>query len=145
MKIEVEKNGFKVRTFSAGDGMLVRWSDSLQQWRARSPARRKLAHAASWYLDAEARARRPLYGLQSLAIFAERLLYEAMRRHDVNGREVASAQRAFVTVQRKMAQMKYRHCSHVAEMRYLRSSVRRCAELCAKAYRIVNGREATSA
>ena len=138
MERKKTERGF-VYVFAAGDGMRRRWSADLQKWRAEAPARRKLAHAASWYLDAEARSRRPLYGLQALAAFTERLLWDALSRRDQEGREVASARRAFLTVRRKMAQMKYRNPAHVAEKRYLRSSVARCVELARRAYVLVKG------
>lgn len=135
------KNGFKTLVFGRGDGMLVRWADSLQGWRAVAPERRRLAHAAAWYLDAEARSRRPLYGLQALAIFAERTLWEALTRCSPDGREVASARRAFLTVRRKLSQMRYRgrngRIQNKDDVRYLRSSVAVCARLAAKAHALV--------
>ena len=141
MKRIKNERGFRVCVFSPGDGMLQRWSEHLQKWRAAAPARRKLAHATAWYLDAEARSRRPLYGMHALAIFTERVLWEALTKCDPEGREVASARRAFLAVRKKMSQMKYRESSHRAERRYLRSCVARCAALAKKAYLLVKGGE----
>lgn len=137
-KVKTDR-GLVVYVFGAGDGMQRRWADDLQWWRAVAPARRRLAHPAAWYLDAEARARRPLYGLKALALFTERLLWDALSRHDPDGREAVSARRAFMAVRRKMAQMQYRRASWKAERRYLRSCVARCAALARKAYVLVKG------
>ena len=146
MKRVKDEKGFKRYVFSPGDGMLKRWAEHLQKWRAVAPARRKLAHAAAWYLDADARARRPLYGLHALAIFTERILWEALTRYDPDGREVASSRRAFLAVRKKMAQMRYRggkngRVTSVPEKSYLRSSVTRCVALAGKAFRLVQGVE----
>ena len=141
MKKEKLKNGFTRLVFGRGDGMQKRWADSMQKWRAEAPAKRHLAHPLGWYLDAEARSRRPVYGLLSTAIFAERVLWEALTSCNPDGREVASARRAFLFVRRKMEQMRYRgHGGRIqnrTEQRYLRSSVSQGIELAKKAWALV--------
>lgn len=141
MKKEKLKNGFTRLVFGRGDGVLKRWTDSMQKWRAEAPAKRHLSHPVGWYLDADARSKRPVYGLLSTAIFTERVLWEALTTCDPNGREVASARRAFLFVRRKMEQMRYRgrngRIQNRTEQRYLRSSVSQGIELAKKAWALV--------
>lgn len=141
-KVRLE-NGFSTLVFSRGDGLRVRWAEHLQKWRLSAPVRRRLAHPPAWYLDAEARSQRPTYGLVAVAIFCERVLWEALTHCDQDGREVACARRAFLTVRRKMGQMKYRggkdRFYRADEVRYMKSSVAVCIARAAKAYGFVRG------
>lgn len=107
MRRRVKQNGFTELVFEKGDGALKRWAEPLQRWRLTSPENRRLPHAYSWYLDGANVGARPTLGLLSLAHFAEKLLYRAYRDCP-DTRASARAQRLFVTIRRKMAQMKYR-------------------------------------
>lgn len=127
MRKRKKSNGFDQLIFEKGDGALKRWTEALQPWRLISPENRPLPHAYSWYLEEEHVGRRPTLGLISLAHFAEKLLYRAYT-YCPGTRASAKAQRLFMTIRRKMAQMKYRGDRHgriqtKEEKRYMKTTV----------------------
>lgn len=148
---EKKKNGFDRLVFEAGDGVLRRWSQCMEDWRLVQPERRNLPHPRMWYLDEARLSRRPVFGIYSLGIFAERLLWEAYRTSggDVT-REVVAARRFYLAVRKRMAQMRYRgsrgRIQKRSDVMYLKSSVSYLVGLAARANaRVVAAMEAEKA
>lgn len=147
MRKRIKNNGFAELVFEKGDGVLKRWSEPMQSWRLVSPENRKLTHAFSWYLDEENVGKRPTIGLLSLAYFAEKLLYNAYKSCP-GTRACAKAQRLFVTIRRKMAQMKYRgdnsgRLQTKVESRYMKSTVKNIVVLAKNTFEAIKAEKKT--
>ena len=150
MTKEKSKNGFSRLVFEAGDGVLRRWSQCLEEWRLVQPEKRNLPHPRGWYLDEARLSRRPVFGLFSLGIFAERLLWEAYRTCGDGSREAVAAKRLYLAVRKRMAQMRYRGSNGRIQKRsdvlYLKSSIAFLVPIAARANaRVVAAMEAGKA
>lgn len=132
MKKRMKPNGFTVLEFEKGDGLLRRWSDVMQPWRAVSPEKKRLAHPYAWYLEEANLLARPVIGMLSIGRFAEHILWRAMKECP-GTRAYYKAARLMRTVQRKMAQLQYRATNgrvrRLVWRQYLKVSVRNLVAL----------------
>jgi len=108
MQRKAKSNGFETIVFEKGDGMVKRWSEIMQPWRLTNPEKRRLTHPYAWYLEEKNLLARPTFGLYAMGRYAEHLLWRAHRECPRESRAVIRVTRLFATVQKKMAQMRYR-------------------------------------
>lgn len=138
MQKKAKANGFSTFVFERGDGVLKRWAEPMQAWRLKSPENRALAHKMEWYLEERNLIARPAIGILSLSRFAEKLLWKAYKEYP-NTRASVRAQRLFATIQKKMAQMRYRadksgRLQTKVEKLYMKSTIRTLLVLARRAH-----------